>query len=148
MDQPAAEVRAVIAAVQPQLLQFHGQEDNVWCTQFALPFFKAIPMAGGADLVAAAAEYPNAAALLLDSHGIGEIGGQGKVFDWSTIGAGLNKNLLLAGGLNPGNVAAAVRLVRPWAVDVSSGVEKAPGIKDHALMMQFCEQLRLIEDVG
>jgi len=142
MNQDVAGVSAVLSEINLDYLQFHGNEDNDWCRQFGVPFFKAVSMQEPADLVAMTAAYPDACALLLDSHGHGEAGGQGRVFDWTAIGRDLDMPILLAGGLKPCNVQDAVKNVQPWAVDVSSGVEMAPGIKDHALMYEFCEQVR------
>ena len=141
MNQPASEVAAIIAEISLDVLQFHGEETNVYCKQFGLPFFKAISMHQPADLDLAAAVYPDAQALLLDSHGHGQAGGQGRLFDWSAIGEGVTVPLVLAGGLLPANVSDAVQMVQPWAVDVSSGVEMGPGIKDHELMEKFCQQV-------
>lgn len=142
MDQPAAEVEKIVAEISMDLLQFHGAERNEYCMQFGQPFLKAVSMRAPADLEKAAAAYPDCRALLLDSHGPGEAGGQGKVFDWALINRKINASVMLAGGLSPGNIADAIRQVRPWAVDVSSGVEMAPGIKDHALVYTFCENAR------
>lgn len=141
MNQDVAKVTAILAEINLDILQFHGEEENDWCGQFGLPFFKAVSMHEPANLVAVAQMYPDAFALLLDSHEQGEAGGQGRVFDWSAIGRKLATPVMLAGGLNSGNVQDAVQRVRPWAVDVSSGVEMAPGIKDHALMYEFCQQV-------
>ena len=146
MDQVETEVDKVIAGISLDVLQFHGRENNAFCKQFGLPFFKAVSMRECADVRAFAAGYPDAHALLLDSHGDGEAGGQGRVFDWSGINSEPGVPLILAGGLNPGNIRGAIKRVQPWAVDVSSGVEMAPGIKDHALMQEFCENVRNAAD--
>lgn len=141
MDQDEAYVRNVVAATHFDILQFHGRESNRWCRQFGKPFIKAIPMG---DLSLAATEikaYPDADGLLLDSHAPGRSGGSGETFDWSLISRGTQR-LWLAGGLDPGNVARAIAEVRPWAVDVSSGVERAPGIKDHELVSSFIKAAR------
>lgn len=136
LDAPVEEVRAVVAQVRPDLLQFHGREPESFCTDFGLPYIKTVPMAGG-DPAAFAANYPRAVGFLLDSHAPGQAGGSGLGFDWLRAPKNLKAPLILAGGLNPGNVADAVRQVRPYAVDVSSGVESAPGIKDAGLMTGF-----------
>ncbi len=157
MDNPADEVRAVVAAVQPTLLQFHGGEDDAFCRGFGLPYLKAVPMGhapmGHAPITAAAAaqpvdaaallrQFPAAAGFLFDGHAAGGQGGQGHGFDWSVLPAGLERPFLLAGGLHPGNVFAAIRSVAPWGVDVSSGIESAPGLKDGDKMRRFVEEVR------
>ncbi|HXG27660.1 MAG TPA: phosphoribosylanthranilate isomerase [Nevskiales bacterium] len=136
MDAEAAEVRAVAQQLRPDLLQFHGREPADFCAAFGLPYLKTIPM-GGVEPAAYAAQYPTAAGFLLDSHAPGAAGGSGRAFDWTRVPAGLSAPLILAGGLTPDNVAEAVRRVRPYAVDVSSGVESSPGIKDAGLMQAF-----------
>lgn len=142
MDDSAETVRAVIEQVQPDLLQFHGAESDAWCAQFGRPFLKAIAMGEGAAALPRLREYPRAAGLLLDGHGLGEPGGSGKAFDWSLMPTDLAQPLLLAGGLHPGNVGEAVRAARPWAVDVASGIESAPGIKDAGRMAAFIAAVR------
>lgn len=137
----SAQVREVIAAMQPHLLQFHGNEDPAFCASFGLPYMKAVGMKGlDRPLPEIAREYAGAAALLLDGHAPGEAGGQGRSFDWSSIAA-IDKPIVLAGGLKPDNVAAAVRIARPYAVDVSSGIEAKPGIKDSGKMEAFVRQV-------
>jgi phosphoribosylanthranilate isomerase len=138
MNQDAGEVRRVLAEVPLSLLQFHGGEDGAYCRQFGLPYIKALAM-GGAGQLPNVGEYPDAAALLLDSHEPGSTGGTGHAFDWNRIPP-LPRPLVLAGGLDPDNVARAVRTVRPWAVDVSSGVEQEPGVKSAAKMQRFIEE--------
>ncbi len=141
MDQDTEEVLQVLGQVRLNLLQFHGSEPAEFCEQFGMPYIKALAMGaadGGADLSAA---FPGASAVLLDSHEPGQVGGTGQVFDWNRIPE-LEKPLVLAGGLNPENVARAVRTVRPWAVDVSSGVEDAPGIKNHERVREFIEEAK------
>jgi phosphoribosylanthranilate isomerase len=137
----ATTVRDAVARVRPDLLQFHGEETPEFCASFALPYLRAVPMKHGADLAQWAARYAGATALLLDSHGAGERGGQGKAFDWSTVPA-VTVPLVLAGGLTPDNVFDAVRRVRPCAVDVATGVERAPGIKDASKLQRFAEEVR------
>jgi len=142
MDDDADRVRQVIDEVQPSLLQFHGGETDGWCMQFGRPFLKAIAMGEGAAALPRLREYPQAAALLLDGHGFGEAGGSGKAFDWSMLPHELAQPVILAGGLHSGNVADAVRLLRPWAVDVASGVESSPGIKDPDKLAAFIRAVR------
>jgi phosphoribosylanthranilate isomerase len=137
-----ATVMAIIDAVSPHVLQFHGDEDCGYCEAFGLPFIKAVPMGGGATVAAYEDRFPTASALLLDSHGGTETGGSGKRFDWSRIPRERRRPLILAGGLNPDNVALAVAEVRPFAVDVSSGVESAKGIKDPVLMAAFVQGIK------
>ena len=131
------EVRTVLAEVPLHLLQFHGDEDPDGCAAFGWPYLKAVPMGSGADVNDYERRFATAAGLLLDSHGGDTMGGTGEGFDWSRIPAERRKPLILAGGLNPDNVATAIRQVRPYAVDVSSGVETAKGIKDAELMRAF-----------
>ena len=144
MDDDAALVHEVMRVVQPDLLQFHGQEDDAWCAQFGQRYLKAIAMGEGEPALSRLHDYPRAAGLLLDGHGLGEAGGSGRVFDWSRMPSGLLQPLILAGGLNPHNVAEAIRIARPWAVDVASGVEASPGIKDAAKMAAFIAAVRHI----
>lgn len=136
MDDEPAWIKQVIAMVRPQLLQFHGEESASDCAQYGIPYLKAVPMASVADVASYAARYPAASGFLLDAHASGESGGQGARFDW-TRDLHLDRPLILAGGLDPENVEAAIRLVRPYAVDVSSGIESAPGIKDARRMRDF-----------
>lgn len=145
MDDEAGLVREVIAAVQPDLLQFHGSENDPWCAQFGRPFVKAIAMGEGAGAALSGADYPHAAALLLDGHRVGEAGGSGKAFDWSQMPRDLARPVILAGGLDPDNVAQAIRTARPWAVDVASGIESSPGIKDPARLAAFVRAVRLAD---
>lgn len=142
MDDDAALVQEVIEAVQPDLLQFHGREPDNWCAQFGRRFLKAIAMGEGARALHTLRRYPSAAGLLLDGHGLGEAGGSGKAFDWSLMPRDLAQPLILAGGLTPGNVAEAIRVARPWAVDVASGIESAPGIKDPRKLADFIDAVR------
>jgi phosphoribosylanthranilate isomerase len=159
MDNPEDDVRAIVDAVRPDLLQFHGSEDDAFCAGFGLPWMKAIAMAGAdtATVQARLDAHPRAQAFLLDSHAAGAGGGTGHRFDWSQIPQGIDRPWFLAGGLDPDNVFDAVRRVRPWGVDVSSGIEasgieasgieaggieRAPGIKDAGRMRAFAEHVR------
>ncbi len=142
MDDDARLVDDVIQRVQPDLLQFHGEEGDAWCMQFGRPFLKAVAMGEGASALPRLRDYPHASGLLLDGHGPGEAGGSGKAFDWSLVTSVLTQPLIVAGGLHAGNVADAVRRLRPWAVDVASGVEAAPGIKDAARLAAFIRAVR------
>lgn len=129
-------VRRVMEAVPIQLLQFHGDEEESFCRSFHAPYIKAARVRPGLDLVKYAESYPSAQGLLLDAYVEG-YGGGGKPFDWSLIPPGLPLPLILSGGLDADNVTEAVRRVRPWAVDVSSGVEAAKGIKDAGKIAAF-----------
>lgn len=137
MNAEPAQIEAVLAQVRLHLLQFHGDETPDDCAAFNLPYIKAVPMGANADLREYERRFAAAAGLLLDSHGGAQSGGSGHEFDWARIPAERSKPLILAGGLHPGNVAAAIRRVRPCAVDVSSGVESARGIKDAERMRAF-----------
>ncbi|MCE8037312.1 phosphoribosylanthranilate isomerase [Halomonas sp. MCCC 1A11062] len=119
------------------LLQFHGDETPAFCAGFGRPWIKALRMRDDLDLHAATEAYAGAQALLLDAYRPGVPGGTGETFDWSRIPANLAKPVILAGGLGPDNVAQAIERVRPYAVDVSGGVEAAPGRKDSGLLAAF-----------
>lgn len=134
-----AEVRAVLEAVPLGLLQFHGDESPAECARYGRPYLKALRMAPNLDVATEARRYTEATGILLDAWQPDVPGGTGQRFDWTRIPA-LDKPLVLAGGLTPDNVAEAVRRVRPWAVDVSGGVEADKGIKDPARMAAFIQQ--------
>jgi len=137
----AAQVAQVIGRVHPALLQFHGDETPEFCGQFGLPYVKACRVAPGVDLLEYLRPFSAASGWLLDAH-VEEYGGVGASFDWSRVPLQLARPLVLSGGLARDNVAAAVRRVRPWAVDVSSGVESAKGIKDAAKIAAFIAEVR------
>ena len=137
---PEAVARA-LALVPHALLQFHGDESVADCERHARPYLRAVRMAPGVNLLDFATSYASARGLLLDAFVEG-YGGGGKVFDWSQIPQGVPLPVVLSGGLNSANVVDGVMRVRPWAVDVSSGVESAKGIKDAALIRHFCEAVR------
>ena len=137
VDPVENEVRDVLERVQPDLLQFHGAEPAEFCARFSRPWLKAVRVRPGVDLLQCATEYAGARALLLDAYVAGQAGGTGQSFDWSLIPRSLSAPVVLSGGLTPENVPHAVRAVRPAAVDVSSGVESAPGIKDAAKISAF-----------
>jgi phosphoribosylanthranilate isomerase len=130
-------VNTVIAEVGPDLLQFHGSESPALCGGFGRPYIKAVRMRDDVDLRAAAREYREARGLLLDSYVPGAPGGTGTAFAWDRIPRDLDRPIVLAGGLTPENVGAAIAAARPYAVDVSSGVESAPGIKDAEKIAAF-----------
>ncbi|MEJ2629954.1 MAG: phosphoribosylanthranilate isomerase [Acidihalobacter sp.] len=142
LDAEAEQVREIMRQVRLDVLQFHGLETAESCRSFGRPYMKAIGAGEGADLRILAKTYADACALLLDSHAHGQAGGTGRVFDWKRIPADLGRPVVLAGGLKPDNVAEAVRVVRPYAVDVSSGVEATPGIKDAGLIEAFMNEVR------
>ena len=139
VDPTADEVLAVLDRVDLDVLQFHGQESPAFCEQFQRPYLKAVAMSADVDLSAVNEAYGSARGLLLDSAHEGQFGGTGHRFNWDWIDAGLENRLMLAGGLNAGNVGEAIRRVRPAAVDVSSGVERDKGIKDSDRMRAFIE---------
>lgn len=139
------EVQEALHAMQPDLLQFHGDESPEFAGRFGLPYWRAVPMAGATDLEAWSRRFAAAEALLLDSHAAGSDGGTGLRFDWSQVPR-MTKSVVLAGGLTAANVAEAIRTVKPAMVDVSSGIESAPGIKDRAKMEQFVDQVRLADE--
>jgi len=137
----AAQVAQVLQRVRPGLLQFHGEETPEFCGQFGVPFVKACRMRPGGDALEYLRPFSRAAAWLFDSH-VPEYGGVGEPFDWSLLPATRERPVILSGGLARGNVAAAVRRVRPWGVDVSSGVESAKGVKDAAKIAAFIAEVR------
>ncbi|APZ44604.1 phosphoribosylanthranilate isomerase [Acidihalobacter ferrooxydans] len=135
-------VREVLRQVPLDLLQFHGRESADYCRSFGRPYMKAIGAGGVDDVRGLAEKYGDARALLLDGNEHGKPGGTGHAFDWNHIPAGLGRPLVLAGGLGPDNVCEAIRKVRPYAVDVSSGVESALGIKNTQLIQTFMNEVR------
>lgn len=145
MDNSVDEVRTAIAHTRPTLLQFHGKEDDAFCRRFGLPYMKGIGIGGNEAALTGRvlhARYPHAAGFLLDGHAPGAAGGSGVRTQIDRIPEDMSKPFVLAGGLCPDNVFAAVRAAMPWGVDVSSGIESAPGIKDGALMRRFVEEVR------
>lgn len=136
-----AFVQQALQQVPLQLLQFHGDESEVECAQYGRPWIKAARVRPGIDLVEFAFRHPGARGILLDAF-VDGYGGGGKTFDWSLIPDGLSRPLVLSGGLDPDNVGEAVRRIRPFAVDVSSGVESAKGIKDAAKVAAFIAGVR------
>ena len=142
VDATAEGVRAALAEAPVGLLQFHGDETPEFCRQFKRPYVKAVRVKAGVDLLQYAQDYHDAKALLLDAYVEGLHGGSGAAFDWSLIPRGLPLPVILSGGLTPENVTEAVRRVRPSAVDVSSGVESAKGIKDAQKIAAFIKGVR------
>lgn len=140
-----AEVATVVRELRPGLVQFHGEEAATFCSSFGVPYLKAIRVRPDTDLLQCASDFADAAGLLLDAFTPDAHGGTGHRFDWSLIPTGLPLPVVLAGGLDAGNVAEAVRGVRPWAVDVSSGVEAAKGIKDAAKIAAFIKEVENVD---
>jgi phosphoribosylanthranilate isomerase len=140
----AEEIAAGAAAIPHALMQFHGDETPETCRAAGRPYLRAARMAPGFDLLDFASRFSDALALLLDAP-VDGYGGGGKVFDWSLVPPGVNPPVVLSGGLRAANVIEGIRKVRPWAVDVSSGVESAKGIKDAAAIRAFCEAVRLAD---
>ena len=137
----APQVAQVLQRVRPALLQFHGEETPEFCGQFGVPFVKACRMRPGGDALEYLRPFSRAAAWLFDSH-VPEYGGVGEGFDLSLVPVVKEKPVILSGGLSPASVAEAIRRVRPWGVDVSSGVESAKGVKDAAKIAAFVAEVR------
>lgn len=142
VDPERAFVESVLRDIRLGLLQFHGDEDPGFCAEFGVPYMKAVRVRKDLDLLQYAAVFRGAQALLLDAFVPGNHGGTGQTFDWSLIPPHLPLPIVLSGGLDAANVANAIRCVRPWAVDVSSGVESDKGIKDAAKIAAFMRGVR------
>ena len=142
VNETADSIHRILAAVPIDIVQFHGDEAPEFCRQFGKPYWKAVRVRSAQDIAEAAGRYADAAALLLDAHIEGQYGGTGQVFDWRLLPETMPLPWILSGGLNPGNVAAAVRQTGAAWLDVSSGVEQAPGIKSRDLMAEFIRQAR------
>lgn len=141
VNAPREQVEAVIASTKIDLLQFHGDEPENFCAAFGRPYIKALRMKPGIDLAAEMAAYGSARAILLDAYRPGVPGGTGEAFDWARIPPALASRIILAGGLAPDNIRSAIEQVRPFAVDVSGGVEQSKGVKDHHKLKQFIEEV-------
>jgi phosphoribosylanthranilate isomerase len=141
------EVRAGLDAVPRALLQFHGDETRADCERFGQPYLRALRMAEGVDLLDCERQFASAMALLADAPTAG-YGGSGVTFEWARLPSPRGKPLVLAGGLNEANVAEAILRVRPYAVDIASGVETAPGVKSAELMRRFCAAVRAADRVA
>jgi len=142
VDLPAGDIRAILREVRLDMLQFHGDETPGYCEQFGIPWIHVAKVGRGVDLVEYAGRFSRAKALILDADVPGEAGGTGRAFDWTSIPRDMPLPLILSGGLTPENVGRAVREVRPWAVDVSSGVESSRGVKDPARIVEFIRSVR------
>ena len=145
VDAEPEEVERVLQSVPIGMLQFHGAESNAECAYFNRPFLKALRMKPGVDVVQSMLEYPDASGILLDAYRPGVPGGTGDTFDWSKIPESRTKPLVLAGGLTEKNVCTAVETVKPWAVDVSGGVELSPGVKCPDLVERFIRLTKTIQ---
>jgi len=143
----AAEIRAILEEIPLGLLQFQGDEPADFCAKFGVPYVRAVRMEKGVDLVECARRFSGAKALLVDAHVPGQRGGTGQVFDWAQLPSKHPVPLILSGGLTAENVGRAIREVRPWAVDVSSGVESSRGVKDPAKIVEFIRSVQR-EDAG
>lgn len=141
VDAQADEVQRVLDTVALDLLQFHGNEPPDYCRRFSRPYIKAVRMRDNIDLNCVQSEYAGASALLLDTYMQDKHGGTGETFDWTRIPAGLEKPLILAGGLTAANVKTAIEQVKPYAVDVSGGVESGKGIKDRSKIADFIREV-------
>jgi phosphoribosylanthranilate isomerase len=145
VNAPRAEIEAALRAMPALVLQFHGDESPAECNAYGRPYLRAVRMAAGLDLLDFARRFSKAQGLLLDAHVEG-FGGGGKAFDWSLVPAGFQaesrRRLVLSGGLHAANVCAGILQLRPWAVDVSSGVESSRGVKDAATIRRFCDAVR------
>lgn len=148
VDAEPAEVEAVLAGVHLDLLQFHGNETETDCRRYGYPYLKAVSMRPGLDVAAAMGAFPSANGFLLDAYHPAVPGGSGESFDWGRVPTERLRPIILAGGLTPANVADAVRAVRPYAVDVSSGVEATKGIKDAVKMAEFIRGVRRGDESG
>ena len=144
VNAPANEIHSVLDAVPLDLLQFHGEETAAECEGFGRPYIKALRMAAGVDVLAAVKALDGAAGILLDSYQAGVPGGTGQTFDWSRVPSQFERPLILAGGLTPRNVASAIEQVRPYAVDISGGVEATKGIKDRDKMTAFMNEVQRV----
>jgi len=148
MDNNLAEIEEIINHLSLSSLQFHGNEPVALCEAFGLPYIKAVPMGGGIEPQEYVQAYlSGASGFLLDSHVSGGSGGSGDCFDWHRIPQNLQKPIILAGGLTVDNVGQAIAVVRPYAVDVSSGVEVSKGVKDPVKIKNFIKQVNLIDKV-
>ena len=144
VDAPENEIHSVLDAVPLDLLQFHGEETAAECEGFGRPYIKALRMAAGVDVLTAVKAFDGAAGILLDSYQAGVPGGTGQTFDWSRVPSQFERPLILAGGLTPRNVASAIEQVRPYAVDISGGVEATKGIKDRDKMTAFMNEVQRV----
>jgi phosphoribosylanthranilate isomerase len=148
LDDSEDRVAQVLHQVRPDCLQFHGNESAEFCESWGLPYLKAIPMGSTEDPLHYAERFESAQGFLFDSNAAGRLGGSGDTFDWSKIPTSFDHPVVLAGGMNPSNVAEAITRVKPWGVDVSSGVEDSRGIKNAGLVERFVEEVRRGDGYG
>ncbi len=141
VDMDAKQHRKWIQALQPDCLQFHGRESEQDCLSFALPYIKSLRMRDDIDLDANITAYRSAGAILLDTYVSGTVGGTGEMFDWTRAANFDDKPIILAGGLDSGNVSNAIEIAKPYAVDISSSLEKEPGKKDHRKVLEFMSRV-------
>lgn len=142
LDAEADEIDHALNELPGMIPQFHGRESAADCERFGVPYLKAIGLGAGMPSIAEMDEYEHAQAFLFDSNEPGQLGGTGHVFDWQKLDHNVGKPIILAGGLNPDNVGSAIAQVRPYAVDVSSGVELSKGVKDHQALSTFVDAVR------
>ena len=145
MDARGEFIREVVSQVPLDLLQFHGDECPADCGLYGRPYIKAVAMRDGINYAAYTASYPDAAGFLLDSHSAGQAGGTGQTFDWTKVPQAHENPLILAGGLKPENVAEAIQQVRPYGIDLSSGVESSPGVKDAGRIQALMNEVKKID---
>jgi len=150
MDQNASTINHILNHVSLDMLQFHGTESEQFCASFGMPYLKSVAMGGNpnaltnkslSELLNVNTDYMTASALLLDSNELGQPGGSGKTFDWKKV-PDINRPIIIAGGLDAANVGEAITQFKPYAVDVSSGIESAKGEKDVDKMKDFVESVR------
>jgi len=139
------QVKEILNNLALDCLQFHGDEDATFCSQFGRPYIKAIRMQAGVDVLATVQSHPGAQGFLLDAYVEDIAGGTGQSFDWARVPTSGRQPFILAGGLHAENVANAIRIVRPYAVDVSGGVEKSKGVKDTGKIQQFIEEVNRVD---
>ena len=145
LDASTEEVEAILQQVPLDLLQFHGSESPQYCASFSRPYIKAVGMIGLDDFVGYADQYPDAKAFLVDGHATGAAGGTGNTFNWDDIPTHYAKPIILAGGLNPDNIAMAIESTAVYAVDLSSGVEIQPGIKSEKKIIALMQEVKRVE---
>ncbi|PCI69140.1 MAG: phosphoribosylanthranilate isomerase [Piscirickettsiaceae bacterium] len=146
VNEEYAVVSEAISMLSINLLQFHGDEDEAYCASFNRPYIKAIRMQEGTDLKAISRQFSSASGLLIDAFDPAFYGGTGKTFDWNLLHGNNQQAIILAGGLTQYNVVEAINSARPYAVDVSSGVEKSKGVKDHLLIKQFMKEVKAADE--
>jgi len=145
LEAPASEIEQALSIIPGLMPQFHGRETPEECERYGVPYIKAIGLGAGMPSADELAAYKNACAFLFDSNEPGKLGGTGHVFDWQKLDQNVDRPIILAGGLNPDNVAGAIEQIRPYAIDVSSGVEAAKGVKDHAALRAFLAKVHQVD---